>query len=145
MTRAETAAYLAAHDRFAIVSHRRPDGDTLGSSALLCRGLRKMGKTAHILRNPEITEKYAHLHEGLTTEQVKDSDILIAVDTASKGMLPEAFSAYADRIALRIDHHATAESYTDYELVESETAACGELVADVLMLMSTGQMNSPPT
>lgn len=143
LTSAQTAEFLKQNDNFVILTHRRPDGDTLGSSALLCRGLRKLGKTAHILRNPEITAKYAHLHEGLTTEQVKDSDILIAVDTASKGMLPEAFSAYADRIALRIDHHATADSFTQMELVEGEAAACGELVADVLMLMSTGHFDKP--
>ena len=135
LTRTQTTEFLKENDNFVILTHRRPDGDTLGSSALLCRGLRKLGKTAHILRNPEITEKYAHLHEGLTTEQVKDSDILIAVDTASRGMLPEAFSAYADRITLRIDHHATADSFTQMELVEGETAACGELVYGILTLM----------
>lgn len=135
LTREQTAEFLKENDGYVILTHRRPDGDTLGSAAVLCRGLRQLGKCAHILRNPEITEKYALLHEGLTCEQVKDSDILIAVDTASKGMLPEAFSAYADRIALRIDHHATADSFTDYELVEPEAAACGELVASILIKM----------
>ena len=135
LTRTQTAEFLNEKDHYVILTHRRPDGDTLGSSALLCRGLRKLGKTAHILRNPEITEKYAHLHEGLTTEQVKDSDILIAVDTASQSMLPDAFSQYADRIALRIDHHATASSFTEMEVVEGETAACGELVYGILTLM----------
>jgi phosphoesterase RecJ-like protein len=143
LTGAQTAEFLNENDNYVILTHRRPDGDTLGSSALLCRGLRKLGKTAHILRNPEITEKYAHLHQGLTTEQVSDGDILIAVDTASRGMLPEAFSAYADKITLRIDHHATADSFTQMELVEGEAAACGELVADVLMLMSTGHFDKP--
>ena len=143
LTRAQTAEFLNENDNYVILTHRRPDGDTLGSSALLCRGLGKLGKTAHILRNPEITEKYAHLHEGLTTDQVSDGDILIAVDTASRGMLPEVFSAYADKITLRIDHHATADSFTQMELVEGEAAACGELVADVLMLMSTGHFDKP--
>ena len=135
LTRAQTADFLKENDNFVILTHRRPDGDTLGSSALLCRGLRQLGKTAHILRNPEITEKYAHLHQGLTTDTVKDGDILVAVDTASQGMLPEAFSQYADRITLRIDHHATASSFTEMELVEGETAACGELVFGILTLM----------
>jgi len=135
LTKAQTAEFLSKNDNYVILTHRRPDGDTLGSAAVLCRGLRKLGKAAHILRNPEITEKYALLHKGLTTEQVKDSDILIAVDTASRGMLPEAFSAYADKIALRIDHHATADSFTEMELVEGETAACGELVYGVLTEM----------
>ena len=138
LTKTQIADFLKENDNYVILTHRRPDGDTLGSAALLCRGLRKLGKNAHILRNPEITEKYAHLHEGLTTEQVKDSDILIAVDTASRGMLPEAFSQYADRITLRIDHHATADSFTDYELVDPSAAACGEIVYGVLTLMGAG-------
>ncbi len=135
MTRNEAAAFLTHHDGFAILTHRRPDGDTLGSAALLCRGLRQLGKTAHILTNPETTEKYAHLHEGLTTEQVADGDILITVDVASKGMLPEAFSVYADRISLRLDHHETAASFTEYALVEPDAAACGEIVYGVLQQM----------
>ena len=135
LTRAQTAEYLSKKDNYVILTHRRPDGDTLGSAALLCRGLRSLGKTAHILRNPEITAKYAHLHKGLTTEQVADGDVIVAVDTASRGMLPEAFSQYADRISLRIDHHRTAESFTQMELVEPDTAACGEVIYEVLCQM----------
>ena len=142
LTRAQTAEFLTKNDNYVILTHRRPDGDTLGSAALLCRGLRSLGKTAHILRNPEITAKYAHLHEGLTTDTVDSGDILVAVDTASKGMLPEAFSQYADRIVLRIDHHRTAESFTQMELVEPDTAACGELVARVLSLAGV-QLDKP--
>jgi len=132
LTRTETAAFLAANDGFAILTHRRPDGDTLGSAALLCRGLRQLGKVAYILENPEITPKYAPLHKGLTIPSVQEGDVLVAVDTASKGMLPEAFSHLADNIALRIDHHGSAESFTDWELVEPEMAACGEIVYGVL-------------
>ena len=134
LTKKQTAEYLTHNNNYVILTHRRPDGDTLGSSALLCRGLRQLGKTAHILCNPEITEKYAHLHEGLTTDSVKDGDILIAVDTASQGMLPTAFAQYADRISLRIDHHTTADSFAEMELVDS-AAACGEIVYGVLVLM----------
>lgn len=38
LTRADAARFLLEHDHFAILSHRRPDGDTVGSSAALCRG-----------------------------------------------------------------------------------------------------------
>ena len=135
LTKEQTAEFLEENDGFVILTHRRPDGDTLGSSALLCRGLRQLGKTAHILTNPETTEKYARLHEGLTTQQVADGDILITVDIASKGMLPEAFSVYADRISLRLDHHETADSFTQMELVEADAAACGEIIYGILQQM----------
>ena len=45
LTRNECAQWLLDRDRFVILTHRKPDGDTLGSSAALCRGLRAAGKT----------------------------------------------------------------------------------------------------
>lgn len=142
LTKEQTAEFLTQTDNFAILTHRRPDGDTLGSAALLCRGLRQLGKTAHILENPEITVKYARLHEGLTKKQADKGDCIIAVDTASVGMLPEAFAAYTDKIVLRIDHHATATSFTQMELVEPEAAACGEIIYCVLRQMGA-ILNAP--
>ena len=133
LTRSETAEILLAHDNYTIVTHRRPDGDTLGSSAVLCMGLRQLGKTAHILENPEITPKYAHLHKGLTKPMAADGDFLITVDVASPGMLPEGCKEIT--FDLRIDHHGSATSFTPVELVEPEAAACGEIVYGVLLEM----------
>lgn len=132
LTRLETARFFRESDGFAIVTHRRPDGDTIGSAAALCLGLRKLGKTAHVLENPEITQKYAHLHQGLTKPLPACSDTVVAVDVASPSMLPDAFQPLKDRIALRVDHHSSATSFTSFELVDPEAAACGEIVYDIL-------------
>ena len=133
LTRAEAAAFLAQRDDFAIVTHRRPDGDTLGSAAVLCMGLRQLGKNAFVLENPEITEKYAHLHQGLTKKEASGEDTVVSVDVASENMLPGCFSQLS--IALRIDHHATSSTFTEMELVEPEAAACGEIVYALLQQM----------
>lgn len=130
MTRNEMASALTRADRFCILTHHRPDGDTLGSAAALCLGLRKIGKTAHILRNPELSGKLAFLHEGLTKETPEPGDALIAVDVAGLKMLPEAWRGL--EVALRIDHHGTAQGFAAGELVDPEAAACGEIVYDVL-------------
>ena len=37
---------LQEAENAAILTHRKPDGDTLGSAAALCRGLRAMRKRA---------------------------------------------------------------------------------------------------
>ena len=87
MKKLECAAFLRENDHYVILTHRRPDGDTLGSAAALCRGLRQLGKTAFVLENPEITPKYTHLLEGLTTDHPENATV-IAVDVASPGMLP---------------------------------------------------------
>ena len=133
LTRSETAQILAAHDNYAIVTHRRPDGDTLGSSAVLCMGLRQLGKTAYILENPEITPKYAHLHAGLCKPSAEEGDFVVTVDVASANMLPDCFKHLT--FDLRIDHHGNATSFTPVELVEPGAAACGEIVYGVLSQM----------
>lgn len=135
MTRNEAARFLLEHDRFAIVTHRRPDGDTLGCGALLCRGLRQLGKTAHVLENPEITEKYAPLMEDLTKPEAQADDTVVCVDVASTGMLGAHFAPLKERIVLRIDHHGTADPFTPHSLVEPEMAACGEIIYALLKEM----------
>ena len=135
MTRAEVAQFLQERDHFCILTHRRPDGDTLGTAATLCRGLRQLGKTAHILENPEITAKYKPLLDGLTKSAPLAEDTLVCVDVASRTMLPNIYSHLADQISLRIDHHGTADTFTQQELVEPKSGACAEIVYGVLRLM----------
>ena len=132
LTRNETADLLLNNDNYAILTHRRPDGDTIGSSAALCRILRKMGKTAHIIRNGEVTDRFAWLHEGLTKDEAGENDTIVTVDVASPGMLPKDFEQYLGRIALRIDHHASATSFTENELVDSSSGACAEIIFDLM-------------
>ena len=135
LTRAEAAGYLLSHDNFCILTHRRPDGDTVGSAAALCLGLRQLGKTAWVLENPEVSQRFAFLLEGLTKEVPAETDTIVSVDVASPGMLPKAFEIYKDRCALRIDHHGSATSFTPEELVDGESASCAELVCDVITLL----------
>lgn len=133
LTRAETARFLLERDRIVIVTHRRPDGDTLGSAALLCRGLRQLGKTAHVLYNPETTRRYLALQEGLTKPAVEVADTLVCVDVAAPELLPTG--VLQEQILLRIDHHASATGFTPYALVDPTAAACGEILCDVLTEM----------
>ena len=135
LTRTETARWLLDRNEYCILTHRRPDGDTLGSAAALCRGLRAIGKTAHILENPEITEKYRSLHTGLTCTQAYSGATVISVDTAALTMFPREFSHLGDKVELLIDHHGTNSGYASAGLVEPETAACGEIIYELLQLL----------
>ena len=136
LTRTETAEFLAAHDHYIILTHNRPDGDTIGSAAALCRGLRSLGKTAHVLENRDVSPRYRWLHQGLTVSSVEDNDCVISVDVASPEILHPDFQHLLGRIRLRIDHHGSATSFTDFELVDANSASCAELVYDVLLEMN---------
>lgn len=135
LNRAEAAGFLLVNDRFCILTHRRPDGDTVGSAAALCLGLRKLGKQAWVLHNEEVTDRFAWLLEGLTKETVEAQDVIVSVDVASPGMLPKCFAPLADSCRLRIDHHGSATSFAPEELVDPQSASCAELVCDVLAIL----------
>jgi hypothetical protein len=58
MNISDVAARLRGMDRVLILTHVRPDGDTIGSAAALCQALRDLGKESYLLYNPEITATY---------------------------------------------------------------------------------------
>ena len=135
MTRAETAAFLREHDNYCILTHRRPDGDTIGSSAALCLGLRAMGKTAWLLRNPQFTPRFAAVLEGLVCEDVPDEATIVSVDVAAPDLLPIGREGLAEQVQLVIDHHARSSVSAEHRLVEAERAACGEIIFGLLELL----------
>ena len=133
LTKNETIGFLREFDRYVILTHRRPDGDTLGSAAALCRLLRHLGKTAHVLHNPETFPRMGWLVKDLTKELPEGEDCLISVDVATDDILPAAFKPYAHRVTLRIDHHASATSFTELEFVDSTSASCAEIIYDLAL------------
>ena len=66
----EIAAYLLQNDNYIMLTHRRPDGDTIGCAAALCGGLRALGKTAAVWENPQFTAKFRPYLDGLTTDAI---------------------------------------------------------------------------
>ncbi len=136
MTRTECAQWLRAHDRYLILSHSRPDGDTVGSAAALCLGLRKAGKQAYVLENEDITEKYSDLFRNLTISGAEKDMTVVSVDVAAPHMLPKSARELLPRLELRIDHHFSFEAaFTPLSLVDANAAACGEIIHDILIEM----------
>lgn len=135
MTRNDAAQWLLAHDNFCILTHVRPDGDTMGSASALCVALRQLGKNAHLLHNDGASPFLDRCQLGLTKPWPSDRDVLITVDVAAKRMLPDNWLCLQDRMELRIDHHSSAESFTPHELVDSSAAACGEIIYDLIVAM----------
>ena len=65
LTVSQTAELLQTVDHVLILTHVRPDGDTVGCAAALCAGLRALGKTAYLLPNPELTRTHRPLFPAL--------------------------------------------------------------------------------
>ena len=131
MTTSEAAALLRQKDNILILTHRRPDGDTTGSSAALCQSLRQLGKTAYLLRNPDITELNLIYVEAYWAPEGFQPDFVVSVDIAAKSLFFPAAEAYFERIGLAIDHHPSFEGFGEAHCVDISRAACGEIVYDI--------------
>ena len=136
MTIQETAAMLQTMDRVLLLTHVRPDGDTIGSAAALCQALRDMGKTAYLLPNAGTTETYQPYAEGYWGAADFEPDYVVSVDIAALSLLPENAKKYAGRIHLSIDHHPSNEGFAPHLCVLPEMVACGEIVYEIVRLMT---------
>ena len=138
MTTAEVAAWLKKNDEFLILTHKRPDGDTIGCAGALAQGLRECGKTAYVHKNPETTPRYLRLVEQYWMPEGYAPKCVVAVDTASVGLLHESSRKYVGSIMLSIDHHSSNTLFAERNCLDGGRAACGELVYEILLSMSGG-------
>ena len=123
------AQLVRERDGFLIMTHCRPDGDTVVSAAALCLILRAMGKSAYMMANPEITDRYAAYAEGLFAPEGFEAGTITAVDLAAETMFPQGFAG--GEVELCVDHHGSNTIYAKYALVMPEKAACGEIVLEL--------------
>ena len=126
------AGYLEALDNVLLLTHVRPDGDTIGSAAALCRALQDCGQTAYLLPNPEITATYAPYAAPYWAPGGWQAEHIVSVDIADVSLLPENAQPYRDRIELAIDHHPSQTFFARNTCLEADSAACGEIVYEII-------------
>ena len=140
MTYTEAAAWLRAHDRYLILTHKRPDGDTIGCAAALCRGLRGLGKTAHICPGTGETHLFTPYLEGLLAPEGYETETVVSVDIAARSLFTKSGQPWLERgIDLAIDHHPSQEFFAKETCLDAGRAACGEIIYDILNEL--GQVN----
>lgn len=125
--------WLDGKDNFLILSHKNPDGDTLGSGAAFCAALRKYGKTAYILKNTEITDKYVPFVEEFFASVEYIPQYIISVDVADIDMFANHFEGNVD---LCIDHHPTNPGFGNVNCICPHRAACGEIIYEIIEQMN---------
>ena len=141
MTIKEAAAWLDSHDRYLILTHKRPDGDTIGCAAALCRGLRGLGKTAHICPGTGETHLFTPYLEGLLAPEGFQPETVVSVDIAARGLFTDTGKPWLERgIDLAIDHHPSQEFFAKETCLDASRAACGEIIYEILQEL--GQVNA---
>jgi phosphoesterase RecJ-like protein len=137
---------LSRCKRVLVTTHVRPDGDALGSVAAAILGLKKAGIEAEALLLSHLPRKYAFVFTEnnipyIDVEQAWPEpfpldrfDALLVVDTGTWSQLPglkERIEKW-DKPKIVVDHHLTQEDWADVKLVDTQAAAAGEIVAELL-------------
>lgn len=125
-----------------ILMHVRPDGDTVGTAAALCRIFTRMGRHPYYACPDRIPERLSFLTEGLecaidpeTREPLTDLSELepIAVDVPSVGQL--GFISELVTVGLTVDHHAVSTPYSPHYTVAGASSA-GEVLLGIAELLA---------
>lgn len=123
---AQAAQFLRERDRFIILCHRNPDGDTLGSAFGLWHTLTAMGKQARVCCEP-VPHKLSFLEEGYAPSDFAPQTV-VSVDIADEQLFGEAAAEWLGRVELAIDHHASHTFFAENTLLEADSAATCEIV-----------------
>jgi phosphoesterase RecJ-like protein len=132
---------VAAHQRFVLTTHVRPDGDGLGSLKALSAALRQRGKHVRLVLPSMMPNRYAFMdpeHEfrafAPPGDDLRDADALLVLDTGTWNQL----ASMADFIRglpvakAVIDHHVTQDDLGAQRFVDTTVEATGRLVYEAI-------------
>jgi bifunctional oligoribonuclease and PAP phosphatase NrnA len=130
---------IRAAGRIALVSHRDPDPDTIGSSLALGLALERIGKRVswHCADPvPDAIRFLASADRFTQAPPPADVDLIVCLDFGEPERAKFALPA-GPKIA-DIDHHATNTAFGDTNFVDVTSAATGEMVGRVIDALGTG-------
>ena len=134
---AEIGRVLREHNKFAVLSHVRPDGDALGSTLALALSLKGLGKEVRAWNEEGMLEKYNFLAQAeLLTQppsEPENFDVVVALDTAVQNRLGTTTSAVRHaKLWINIDHHPSNPRYGDLVYIDPTAPATGQILFEFL-------------
>lgn len=141
--REEIIKKIKAANHVIITTHEYPDADGIGSQISLCLALRSLGKTSYCVNEEELLERYHYLDPDRVIygrERFCEShsefkaDLVIVVDTNTilrVGVGVKDWQQDHENI-IYIDHHPCPKTIPGVHLVETQAAATGQLVGEII-------------
>lgn len=124
-------ALLRQADNIVILSHQKPDGDTLGSAFALLRALEAMGKTARVECSDGYPARYRFIFGDYRPKSFEPG-FIVTVDVANTGLLGELEPVYGGRLDLCIDHHKSNTVPARHTLVDPGEPATALIIFDLI-------------
>lgn len=127
---------IKKYNKFLIVSHKYPDGDSIGSQIALALGLLKIGKKAYIYNEDPPTDRYSRfkrinlIHTG---KKDFDEEVIFALDSAELnriGFIKDEIDF--TKPIINIDHHISNEKFGDINIVKPYYSSTAEIIYELL-------------
>ncbi len=120
-------------NKIAVFTHTHPDGDALGSSYALKLALCGIGKECEVFLEEECCTKEYSLIMGKEDSglKIEDCDLKIALDCSDAARLGALGGKFIGNVAA-IDHHVAHGEFCECMARDSEAAATGQLVYELL-------------
>ncbi len=125
---------ISAARKVYIITHRNPDGDTLGAALSWHHFFKSTKKPSVVFCTNSVPEKYQFL--PLSSEIISDqsqldiqpTDLIIMVDTdLDQSQVKEIIVLHLDKV-INIDHHFTNASFGAINLVNPKASATCEII-----------------
>ncbi len=136
----EIARVITEADRIGILTHRRPDGDAIGSSLALAESLIALGKEVRLVNEDAVPDALRFLDGSRRFEKAGDLteavvvDLIIVVDAAGRDRVGDAaWDAFANRgYVINLDHHISNTRFGDLNHVVASAPATGQLIHQLI-------------
>jgi phosphoesterase RecJ-like protein len=121
---------IEAKNRFAVVSHLRPDGDGLGSSLGLYWVLRSLGKEAEVISRDPVPHAYRQLPGAeavrVTPAIDRPYDAVFVIECSD--IARPGIQDLDKQFVVNIDHHATSALFGSVNWIDPTASAVGEMI-----------------
>ncbi len=135
----EIAQKISEVKSILLFPHVNLDGDALGSCVALCKAFRNLNKETWILLEDQIPANLCFLDSGYCTwdeDKIADPDICMCVDCGSEDRFEKRRAKFnSGKLKICIDHHETTEFKWDYNYIDPDEAATGQIVFELLKVL----------
>ena len=124
-----------------VTCHTSPDGDAAGSVLALVMGLKFIGKDVCVLSKDSIPFSYeflpnSNLMNGSIREVPQNTDCVIVLDCGNVQRINADLNfENKNYLLINIDHHLSNDMYGDLNFVDTNAAAVGEIVYQMLEIL----------
>lgn len=127
---------IKENNKFLIVSHKYPDGDSIGSQIALALGLKKMGKDYFIYNEDPPTDRYSRFKKINLIKTKKEDfneDITFIIDSASLDRIGNIKDEIDhEKPIINLDHHISNEKFGDINIVKPYYSSTAEIIYELL-------------